>query len=106
MSAGCCYGGAAPNLATAFSTTAFNLGVTISTGIAAGAYAAVGPTGPVLVGAAAFGLLFIPLLALLTLHRGTGQVGMFADRPIRTHPTDDTNGALTRPDLSVRWITP
>jgi DHA1 family inner membrane transport protein len=63
------YGGAAPNLATAISTTAFNLGVTISTSIAAGAFAAVGPTGPVIVGAATFGLLFIPLLALVTLDR-------------------------------------
>ena len=61
------YAGAAPNLATAISTSAFNLGVTVTTAIAAAALAGVGPIGPVIVGASTFGLLFIPLSILLIL---------------------------------------
>lgn len=63
------YAGSAPNLATAISTASFNLGVTVCTAIAAGALAAGGPTGPLIVGASAFALLHIPLLALVALHR-------------------------------------
>jgi predicted MFS family arabinose efflux permease len=69
------YAGAAPNLAAAISTAAFNLGVTVSTGIAAGALTSVGPIGPVIVGASTFGLLFIPLLTLVALQRSNADVG-------------------------------
>lgn len=65
------YAGAAPNLAAAISTAAFNLGVTLSTAIAAGALATLGPIGPVIVGASTFALLFIPLLTLVALQRRT-----------------------------------
>jgi DHA1 family inner membrane transport protein len=92
------YAGAAPNLATAISTSAFNLGVTVTTGIAAGALAAVGPIGPVVVGAAAFGLLFIPLLTLVAVQRRT------------THPATFTNrkGISSRRDheLNVETVAP
>ncbi len=65
------YAGAAPNLATAISTSAFNFGVTVTTAIAAAALAGVGPIGPVIVGASTFALLFIPLSILLILRNRT-----------------------------------
>jgi predicted MFS family arabinose efflux permease len=88
------YAGAAPNLATAISTAAFNLGVTVSTGLAAGAFAAVGPTGPVIVGAAAFALLFIPLLTVLALHR----------RALAAGPRDHDTAALEHGQLDEAGI--
>lgn len=67
------YAGAAPNLATAIATSAFNLGTAIGTAIAAAALSGVGPTGPILVGSAITGLLFVPLFWLITLQRRTAR---------------------------------
>lgn len=75
------YGGDAPNMATAFATTAFNLGVTVTTVVAAGALASAGPIGPVVIGAVVSGLLLVPLLALLRLPHVNTPVVASGSRP-------------------------
>ena len=87
------YAGAAPNLAMAISTSAFNLGVTVTTAIAAAALAGVGPIGPVIVGASTFGLLFIPLSILLILRNRTPKVD-------DTEPVRSTSEQAAKVDLN------
>lgn len=90
------YAGAAPNLATAISTSAFNLGVTLTTAIAAVSLAGVGPIGPVIVGVSTFGLLLIPLGILLILQQRAPQVDN--TDPVQTPDTQTPEGQ--QPDKS------
>lgn len=67
------YADRAPTLASALSTSSFNLGTAVGSWIAGHALeTTLGPTGPVLVGAAVAALYFVPLVVLLLKERAAG----------------------------------
>ncbi|MFE7276701.1 MFS transporter [Streptomyces sp. NPDC057623] len=78
------FAGDAPTLASALTTSAFNVGVAAGSALAGTALDSVGPTGPPLVGAAVAALTLLPLIALAV--RGTSTSSRIVSE----------RGALTR----------
>ena len=93
------YADQAPTMASALSTSSFNLGTAVGSWIAGFAFASsLGATGPVLVGTGVAALYFLPLIILLRKrtheahHRRSRQlttrstVAQFVSRPSATAP--------------------
>lgn len=92
------FAGDAPTLTSAFSTSAFNVGIAAATAVAGTALDSLGLTGPALVGAITAALILVPLAALAIRARSrqparpepSGAQKLFGDfAPALVHFTDD-----------------